>query len=304
MIELNAPNHLISLATSSHLVHVKVKTWTATAQNKRISQEVTTAKNAASDAGRFTQNLLNGAPSHRALINHRQTVYNWLQRDTYDWAGDMRILPGFKIEAFKAEYDKQYATFEALKEKFFSEYQSLVSDAAFKQGAMFDRTLYPEVDELRGRFYMKLFITSVPENDFRSAISEAIADDLKNHYEAQVNSIVHQMVDDMKAQLVSHATRLRNACIDVQEDDGKVKRKRIYESTFDQARSMVGLLGKFNITQDADLENARRMLESTLDGVTLDALRESPVERAEVRDGLDELLSRFAPLGVSADDEE
>lgn len=297
---LTAPKHLISLASSAHLVNVKVKTWTATAQNKAISQEVTAAKRAASDAGRFTQNLLNNAPSHRALINHRQTVYNWMQRDTYDWAGDMRILPGYKIEAFKAEYARQEAAFQTLKKNFLAEYQSLVSDAAFKQGEMFDRSLYPDIKELDGRFYMKLFITAVPESDFRSAISEAIAEDLKNHYETQVSSIVQQMVDDMKTQLVSHATRLRNACVEAQADEtGKVKRKRIYESTFDQARSMVDLLDKFNVTQDADLESARRMLESTLDGVTLDTLRESPAERAAVHDGLDELLSRFAPLSVS-----
>lgn len=305
-IHLNAPNHLISLASSAHLVHVKVKTWTATAQNKKISNEVTAAKNADANAGRFTQNLLNNASSHRALVNHRQTVYNWLQRLTFDWAGDTRILPAHRIEQFKREYDKLERQFDELKEKFFADYQNLVSDAAFKQGAMFDRSLYPEVDELRGRFYMKLFITAVPQNDFRCAISDVIADDLKNHYEAQVNSVVQQMVDDMKEQLVTHATRLREACAEAKtdEDGGKVKRKKIYESTFEQTRSMISLLEKFNLTQDPDLEQARKKLEETLEGVTLDALRESAYERAEVRDGLDDILSKFAPLKMSADDEE
>lgn len=304
MIQLTAPKHLISLSTSAHLVHVAVKTWTATSQNKRVSQEVTAAKNAASDAGRFTQNLLNNAKEHRALLNHRQTVANWLARETYDWAGSWRTLPAFKIEQFKEEYNKQSAVYDKLKQDFFAVYPSLISDAAFKQGDMFDRSLYPDVKELEGRFYMKLFITSVPENDFRSAISEVIAEDLKNHYETQVNSVVQQMMDDMKGQLVSHATRLRNACADVQADDGKAKRKRIYESTFDQVRSMIELIDKFNLTQDAELESARKQLETTLDGVTLDALRESPAERAALHDGLGDLLSRFAPLSVSDTDEE
>lgn len=303
MITLAQPKHLISLSTSAHLVHVKIKTWTATAQNKKISQEVTSAKNADDDAGRFTQHLLTKAPSHRALVNHRQTVYNWLQRVTYDWGGDWRILPGFRIEEFKREYDKQLQTFEKLKQDFFSAYPGLVSDAAFKQGAMFDRTLYPEVEELEGRFVMKLFITEVPQNDFRSAISEAIADDLKQHYEAQVNTVVQEMMDDIRGQLVSHATRLRNACVDAQTDDGKVKRKRIYESTFDNVRSMISLLEKFNITQDSSLEVARKELETALDGVTLDALRESAVERAELADDLDDILGKFAPLTLTTEEE-
>lgn len=304
-IELQAPNHLISLATSSHLVHVEVKTWTATSQNKGISREVTAAKNADADAGRFTQNLLNGAPAHRHLINHRQTVYNWLQRITYDWAGSWRILPGYKIEQFKQEYNKLLADYEKLKEDFFAVYPSLISDAAFKQGAMFDRSLYPEVDELRGRFYMKLFITSVPASDFRSAISEAIADDLKQHYEAQVNTVVHEMMDDIREQLVTYASKLRDACTEVQADeDGKVKRRKIYESTVDQTRSMIGLLEKFNVTGDPALEDARKKLEQTLDGVTLETLRESSYARSEVKDGLDDILSKFAPLNLNPSEDE
>jgi hypothetical protein len=305
MIELTAPNHLISLATSAHLVHIEVKTWTATSQNKKISHEVTVAKNAASDAGRFTQNLLNNAREHRALVNHRQTVYNWIQRITYDWAGSWRILPGFRIEEFNQGYMALEQEFDDLKKAFFVVYPSLISDAAFKQGDMFDRSLYPDVKELEGRFYMKKFITAVPENDFRSAISQEIANDLKNHYETQVNSVVHEMMDDIRKQLVKHATRLRDACTEVQADeDGKVKRKKIYESTVDQARSMIELLEKFNITGDSGLEQVRKQLEQTMSGVSLDALRESPSVRSEVKDGLDDILSKFAPLSTMEDDDE
>lgn len=307
MIQLTAPSHLISLSTSAHLVHVKVKTWTATAQNKAISNEVTSAKNADADAGRFTQNLLSKAPQHRALVNHRQTVYNWIKRIAYDWAGDWYILPGYKMEQFMREYNTLEADFAKLKEDFFAVYPSLVSDAAFRQGQMFDRSLYPDTKELDGRFYMKLYVSAVPQNDFRSAISEAIAEDLHNHYEAQVNSVVQQMVDDIKGQLVSHCTRLRDACADARvedEDGGKIKRKKIYESTVDNAKSMIELLGKFNITNDSALEEARRSLESAFEGVSTTALRESAVLRSEVHDDLGDILSKFVPLGMAQSDGE
>lgn len=304
-LELAQPKHLISLSTSAHLVHVQVKTWTATSQNKAISQEVTAAKNASSDAGRFTQNLLNNAPQHRALMNHRQTVNNWLQRITYDWAGDWRILPAYRIEEFARGYTKMEQEYDMLKNEFFNVYPSLISDAAFKQGDMFDRTLYPEIEELMHRFTMKKFITEVPQSDFRASISSVIAEDLKNHYESQVNSVVQQMMDDMKGQLVSHAMRLRNSCEEAHSDEGKkVKRKRIYESTFDNVRSMVSLLDKFNITKDPELEDARRKLEATLQDMSLDDLRDSAAARAEVRDGLGDILEMFGALGAATDDEE
>jgi len=87
--ELKAPRHLISLASSSLIVSAEVNVWTATKQDKQISNEVTLQKNASADAGKFTKNLLANCPQHKALLNHRQTVYNWLQRCTYDWAGSM-----------------------------------------------------------------------------------------------------------------------------------------------------------------------------------------------------------------------
>lgn len=301
--ELKAPRHLISLASSSLIVSAEVNVWTATKQDKQISNEVTLQKNASADAGKFTKNLLANCPQHKALLNHRQTVYNWLQRCTYDWAGSMRLLPTFRLEQFKKEYAEHEATFSQLLDEFEQAYPSLVSDAAFKQGDMFDRSEYPDVKDVRRKFRMKLITTTVPAGDFRSGgIAQALADDLKEHYEQQTKDIIERVMGDAQDQLIEYASRLRNACIEVQADDeGKVKRKRIYESTVNQAKGMIDLLRNFNLTGNAQLEEARMKLEQTLDGITLDDLRESPSARAQVKDGLDDILSKFAPLSLGAD---
>ena len=150
---------------------------------------------------------------------------------------------------------------------------------------------------------MKLITTTVPAGDFRSGgIAQALADDLKEHYEQQTKDIIERVMGDATQQLIEYASRLRNACIEVQADDeGKVKRKRIYESTVNQAKGMIDLLRNFNLTGNAQLEEARMKLEQTLDGITLDDLRESPSARAQVKDGLDDILSKFAPLSLGAD---
>ena len=82
--ELSQPKQIISLATSAHIVSVEVNVWTATKQDRAISNEVTSMKNADSEAGKFTKNLLSSSPEHKSLMNYRQTIYNWLQRSTYD----------------------------------------------------------------------------------------------------------------------------------------------------------------------------------------------------------------------------
>lgn len=300
--ELQQPSQVISLATSALIVSVDVNVWTATKQDRAISDEVTSAKNASSEAGKFTKNLLANSPEHKALLNYRQTVYNWLQRCTYDWAGKVHLLPQVGLEKFMKEYNDLERDFKKLYQDFKAEYPSMVSDAAFKQGDMFDRSEYPEPDELDSKFRMRLLVTQVPQNDFRSNISSAIADDLTSHYEDQVKEIIDKAMADASERLVLFASRISNACTEaVADDDGKVKRKKIYESTISQAKEICDTLKAFNLTNNAELETARAQLEAALDGVSLEDLRESSYVRATVKESVDDMLSKFQPLKVMYD---
>ena len=299
--ELQKPKHLISLASSALVVHVEVNVWTATKQDKQISNEVTTAKRADANAGKFTQNLLANCAEHKAVLNYRQTIYNWLQRCTYDWAGAMRLLPLAKIEQFRKELDAHKVEFNRLLDEFCAKYPSLVSDAAFKQGDMFDRSAYPDIQDVRSRFRLNEIITQVPENDFRSNIASVIADDLSTHYEKQTQQIVESVMSDAAERLVTIAERISVACSEPEpsdEDGKKVKRKKVYESTITQAREICDVLKDFNLTGNDDLERARAQLDEALRDVTLEDLRESSYVRSKVKDSVDDMLSKFKPLGV------
>ena len=98
---LQPPKHIISLASAAILVDVDVNVWTATKQNRTVSTEVTTLKKASRDSGRFIENLLANDPDHKRILNYRQTIYNWLQRRAFDFAGSQRILPQIDIPVFK-----------------------------------------------------------------------------------------------------------------------------------------------------------------------------------------------------------
>lgn len=90
---LTKPDHLISLASSAVLVSVDISVWSATKQDRGISDEVTSSKNADKSAGRYVKNLLANHPKHKAVVNYRQTIYNWLQRRTYRWNQSQNLLP-------------------------------------------------------------------------------------------------------------------------------------------------------------------------------------------------------------------
>jgi len=70
------PDHLISLASSAVLVSMDINVWSATKQDRVISDEVTTSKNADRSAGRYVKNLLANHSKHKAVVNYRQTIYN------------------------------------------------------------------------------------------------------------------------------------------------------------------------------------------------------------------------------------
>jgi len=296
--ELNQPNHLISLATSALIVSVDVNVWTATKQDRAISNEVTASKNASSDAGKFTKNLLSSSPDHKALLNYRQTVYNWLQRSTYDWAGSMRLLPIINLERFKKEYEQHEKEFGDLLDKFIIAYPQIISDAAFKQGDMFDRSEYPDTQDVRSKFRIKLHVSQVPAGDFRTGgIANAIAEDLKNHYERQTKDIIDAVMNDATNRLIEIAERLQSACTEASaDDDGKVRRKKIYDSTFTQAKEICETIRNFNLTNNTLLDAAVDQLSNALRDVTVEELRESSYTRSEVRENLDEMLSKFKPI--------
>jgi len=295
--ELQQPNHIISLATSALVVCVDVNVWTATKQDRAISNEVTTSKKASADAGKFTKNLLSDSPDHKALLNYRQTVYNWLQRSTYDWAGSMRLLPTINLEKFKKEYAQHERDFGALLEKFITAYPQIVSDAAFKQGDMFNRSEYPEPEDVRTKFRMRLHVQKVPQSDFRSSVSEALAEDLKNHYERQTQDIINAVMDDASERLVEIASRLANACTEATPDeDGKVRRKKIYDSTVIQAKEICKTIENFNLTGNKALSQAVVDLNFALENVTTEDLRESSYVRSVVKENVDDMLAKFKPI--------
>ena len=298
-MELQKPSHLISLASSAVLVCVDINVWSATKQDRVISNEVTTAKHADKNSGRFVQNLLADHPKHKALQNYRQTVYNWLQRRTYPWNKGSSLLPSVDIPLFKKEYAEHELKFMSLKHEFLTDYDSIVSDMAFKQGDMFMRDAYPPKDALGHRFAMQLFISEVPMGDWRCGIAQDIAEDLFETYTKQAEDIVSNVMREQQSRFVevmesiSHCCGLDETGIDDNTGETKTKKRKIYESTIQKAKDMCETFKQFNLSGSEELEAARASLETALNGVNAELIRDSDAVRSHVKDDVDSILSKF-----------
>lgn len=299
---LQKPKHITSLATSSILLSVDINVWTATKQDRVISDEITTAKKADRDSGRFVKHLLAANADHKRVINYRQSIYNWLERRTYDWSASQRCLPSVMLPVFMKEYRQHEATFHQLVDDFVAKYPNIVSSMAFSQGDMFDRNEYPTPDQVRGKFSMRLFTGEVPLGDYRCTIAQDLADDLFNNYNRQAEQIIQDILQKQQHKLVNVMTSLSHCCdVDnVINMDGqtKVKKRKIYDTTVIKALELCDEFKSFNLAESPELEDARQQLEQALQGVNADMLRESDVKRKEVKDSVDSILSKFRIPGV------
>lgn len=298
-MNLEKPKHITSLATAGLLVSVEVNVWSATKQDRAISNEVTTAKKAQQSAGRFVKNLLADNIDHKNLLNYRQTVYNWMVRSTYPWNKGQDYLPHVALPNFMQEFHNHQIEFNKLLDTFCANYATTVSNMAFAQGQMFNRNDYPDVSEIRGKFCISLYTSEIPVGDYRCAIAQDLADDLNNHYTKQAESIVQNILNDQVERLVEVMESLSHCC-DVDEYVGKdgekkQKKRKIYEGTVDKAKEYCRVFKDFNLTNDAKLDAAVSQLDIALRGVNADMLRESDAARSQVKHEVEDILSMFAP---------
>lgn len=299
-MDLQKPQHIISLATSSLLVSVDVRVWTATKQDRTISDEVTASKKADKDSGRFVKHLLANDPDHKRVLNYRQTVYNWLQRRAYDWAGSQRCLPQIMLPKFMEEYRNHQQEFAKLVDAFVAKYPSIVSNMAFVQGDMFDVNEYPPVDKIRDKFSIELYTAEIPMSDYRCQVAQDLADDLFKSYNRQTKKIIDDILVKQAEQFINVMTSISHCC-GVDESvsssgEKKVTKRKIYDTTVSKALEMCETFKSFNLTNNLALEEARASLEKTLSGLSVDMLRESESMREQVRGDIDDILNKFRPL--------
>ena len=295
-MELTKPEHLISLASSAVLVSVDISVWSATKQDRGISDEVTTSKNADKHAGRYVKNLLANHPKHKAVVNYRQTIYNWLQRRTYKWNQSQNLLPSVDVPKFKQEYHEHQIAFHALVDSLTTDYDSIVSDMAFKQGTMFNRADYPTKEQVASKFSLNLYVSEVPMNDFRCGIANDIAEDLFTTLSNQAKGIVDSIAQEQSERLVEVMESISHCCgVDESEVNGEVrtKRRKIYEGTIEKARDYIESFKRFNLKNDSGLEQARASLEKVLRDVKAEDIRDSDAVRHHVKEGIDDILSKF-----------
>ena len=296
-ITLDLPKHVTSLATAGVLVSIDVKVWTGTKSDTKIAHRVSADAGAIGKVGKWSHDLLAGDADLKAVLNHRQTVYNFQERLTYDWIGKLRYLPAINAVRFSAGYVELDATWHKLLAKLLATYDDKVAAQAFTRGDLFRRDDYPTVEELRSRYSMTVTQMEVPVGDFRVQLAHDLAADMRNNLQRQMEDKIGEIYAKQVEQLRDVMQSLSHCC-DVDEVTGKdgqpmIRRRKIYDTTIQRAIDLCDTFAAFNPRGDVLLDEVRNDLYTALRSVDADTLRESDGLRAKVKADVDSILSKF-----------
>lgn len=189
----------ISIATSAMIGSLNISVWEARKLDKSTQAEVLANKGAKSRrAATVSKHLFSECPSLEAIKTLRGEARVWFNNATLPWDDNGgRLITTAQYMKVMDQAAKFEHRFNTLLDIFVSVYQTEISKQAFEMGALFDRSEYPPVNEVRGKFRFALSVSPVPlAGDFRVDIGNEAAAQLKAQYERALADRVSGAVAD------------------------------------------------------------------------------------------------------------
>ena len=286
---VNAP----TLQSSSMILRLHISMYTGRKADKKTQQEVLTGKGARSKgAASVYKSLFAGDQDLDSITAFASHARRRVSAMTVPWGdnGD-RLLATKSFFDVSAELSSLRVEFEARVKLFSHNYGNKIGNAAFALGDLFDRNEYPHPDEITHKFAFGYSFEPLPDSgDFRVDLHNDALDMLRASYQKASDQRLEAAMQDVWSRVIDETTRLRDKMIVPEQGN----RPRIFETTLDGFKELIGSLDALNITNDPQLETIRTQLHNALDPVDIDSLRESDSVRGAVKEQMQRVLDKFS----------
>jgi hypothetical protein len=284
-----------NIDTCAMLVELNVSQWTARKLDRTVSDELVANKHAQDKgAARVNKHLLAGRSELEVITKFvtetRATVYN----NTLPWSDSgIRLLPSAKFMEFNAKLQEAEDKFYGLVTEFVSVYPSLITAQAMALGNMFNRNDYPHPNDIEHRFRFNVNYMPVPSSgDFRVDIGNDAQEELRKKLSALADERVEYAMKDIKTRLLEHLKRMSDR-LTIDYIQGEAKPRVFHDSLLDGAHDLCEMVQSLNVTNDAQLSDARKALLKAIGNVDVKDLRKDVGARTEVKTQVDDILSKF-----------
>lgn len=283
----------MSIASSAVLVELNISVWTANKLDKGATDSVLASNSASKDSAQVRKNLMAGTDKRKKIADYAAKIRLYHNQTTLSWSDKgARLLPTSLFMDYKQNMNVYQRNMTTMIEDFYANYADLIELSKHHMGDLFNPYDYPSIEELRNKFGFRLVFSPLPEGgDFRLDIPKADMEELGEQYESAFNDRLKDAMREPWEKLHKTLTHISEKLTDVEGDDET--KKRYHDTLITNAQELCGLLTHLNVTKDPMLETARRSLELTMLGVDIEAIKESPDVRSNVKAKVDDILKKF-----------
>jgi hypothetical protein len=254
------------------LVRLSISKWEGRKYDKSASQEINSIKKADSDASRVNKRLVDKAflePINKAVNNFRTEHYKL----TLPWTDEgARILPSEMYFDYMSKAREMRLNVEEIIEERLLSYDQEIQASKKRLGGLYSPLEYPSKEEIRKKFGVSLHVYPIPSGeDFRVSLSASEEKEIKNDIEESVKTATEQAMKSLWKKLYDSVNKVVERLSD---PENKFK-----DSLINNLIELCEILPRLNITDDSNLENMRREVETRLCAYLPDALRSNTAER-------------------------
>lgn len=261
------------------------------AKDKAASTEICDAKGASRSQAAVIKKLFaedDYRPISRIIASIRNDVHYHM---TAPWGQDgARILPSAAFMRYSERMREMEGKFWLLVEEFVANYADRLSKAAALLGALHRDADYPSPSAIRGEFGFSVSFAPVPvASDFRcQGIDEAV----KAELDASMREQEARALRDAMTSLAKRITEAMSNAASVLSKD----KPKIHDSLVANIRALADVIPDLNMGEDPVVEEVGNIIRDVFENTSVEGLKNSPAERAEVVGQIDDIIARMSGL--------
>jgi len=288
----------IEMGKLSHramLIYVSISVWSARKLDKKQTLKTVADAGASSDAARVNKHLLANADGALKEVQRKANqIRDYVVANTLPWddAGN-RMISNVQALTTIGELSKLEQEFKQLVDEFVEQYPVMRAQAIANLGEMGDDSDYPQPDVVRKKFAVKVSYAPLPVGfgDIREGMSEAQAQAWQTHHtnnlKQQVNHALTEAWAMLRENLERYSDRLQL------KDDGSGKMNVFRDTMVTGLRDTCRMLRALNVFDDPELERTCDYVLREIASHEPEALRNSQVLSATVKNDVDDILARM-----------